>query len=320
MTRDQSFELAFSEQRERLNRKNAEYRAKVDALSVQNSRFEEIGRALSALGAKTAITALSGNMIALGELQKKISDLSKERADILKNAGIKEVTFDCAACSDTGYINGKICECIKKRAKAIMIDALSQNLPLNNCRFDNFELKYYPETQENGVSVRKAMTEVFKLCREYALSFEPNASKSMLFLGNTGIGKTHLSLAIVTELLEKGFNVIYGSAYNLFSEMESEHFGEHTNKKYEAAISCDLLVIDDLGSEFVSPFIQTLLYNIVNTRLLAHRPTIINTNLTVSEIGTRYSPRVASRFIGEYTMKRFLGNDIRQLKAIEKNV
>ena len=90
MTRDQSFELAFSEQRERLNRKNAEYRAKVDALSVQNSRFEEIGRALSVLGAKTAITALSGNMIALGELQKKISDLSKERADILKNAGIKE--------------------------------------------------------------------------------------------------------------------------------------------------------------------------------------------------------------------------------------
>lgn len=319
MTRDQSFESAFREQRERLNRKNAEYRAKVDSLSAQNPRFEEIGRTLSALGAKTAITALSGNMVALGELQKRISNLSKERTDILKAAGIKEVTFDCAACSDTGYINGKICECIKKRAKELMIGALSESLPLDTCKFENFELKYYPEAQENGVSAKKAMTEILKLCREYALHFEPNVSKSMLFLGNTGIGKTHLSLAIVTELLEKGFNIIYGSAYNLFSEMESEHFGEHTNKKYEAAISCDLLVIDDLGSEFVSPFIQTLLYNIVNTRLLAHRPTIINTNLTIAEIGERYSPRVASRFIGEYTMKRFLGNDIRQLKAIEKS-
>lgn len=319
MTRDQSFESAFSEQRERLNRKNAEYRAKLEALSLKNPRFDEIGRSLSALGARTAITALSGNMAALKDLQDKIEALSAERADMLEKAGIEEVAFDCAACSDTGYINGKICECIKKRAKELMIGALSENLPLECCRFEDFELKYYPDAQENGVSVRKAMTEVFKLCREYALHFEPGVSKSMLFLGNTGIGKTHLSLAIVTELLEKGFNVIYGSAYNLFSEMESEHFGEHTNKKYEAAIGCDLLVIDDLGSEFVSPFIQTLLYNIVNTRLLAHRPTIISTNLTVAEIGSRYSPRVASRFIGEYTMKRFLGNDIRQLKAMEKN-
>ena len=162
------------------------------------------------------------------------------------------------------------------------------------------------------------MTAVLKLCREYVINFDKSSSPSLLFMGDTGLGKTHLTLAIVYELLNHGFNVIYGAAYNLFSDMESEHFDRHTNESYNAAITCDLLVIDDLGGEFVSPYIQSLFYNIINTRDLANLPTIINTNLAMGEIASRYTPRVASRLI-KYTAKKFIGNDIRQLKSLEKD-
>lgn len=318
MTREESFALAFAEQKSALDKKRAEYRAKIDALSAENPQFEQINRSLAALGAKTAITALSGNTAALEKLQQQIAELSAERKQLLENAGIGDVVYDCKACEDTGYINGKICDCIKSRAKAALIASLSKNLPLEYCGFENFDLKYYPNKELDGANSLKRMTQIFKMCKEYAIGFNPASSESMLFMGNTGLGKTHLSLSIVKELLNRGFNVIYGSAYNLFAEMESEHFGEHTNHKYEAAIACDLLVIDDLGSEFVSPYIQTLLYNIINTRLLAHKPTIINTNLTMGEIADKYTPRVSSRLMGEYRSKLFLGGDIRQIKAIEK--
>ena len=198
-----------------------------------------------------------------------------------------------------------------------MIESLTASLPLNCCRFENFDLNYYPTKEVDGASPRKRMTQIFKLCREYAINFDPKNSESLLFMGDTGLGKTHLTLAIVYELLNRGFNVIYGAAYNLFSDMETEHFDRHTNTAYTAAIECDLLVIDDLGGEFVSPYIQSLFYNIVNTRDLAGKPTVINTNLTMAEIASKYTPRVASRLI-KYTAKKFIGNDIRQLKAMEK--
>ena len=139
-----------------------------------------------------------------------------------------------------------------------------------------------------------------------------------MFTGNTGLGKTHLSLSIVNELVKKDFDVLYSSAYNLFSKMENERFNLHTEDTYNYAISCDLLVIDDLGSEFVSPFIQTLIYNIVNTRILASKPVIINTNLEIDELETKYTARVSSRLLGNYVTKEFVGRDIRQIKSLSK--
>ena len=183
--------------------------------------------------------------------------------------------------------------------------------------FENFDLNFYKNEDVDGANPRKRMTAILKLCREYVINFNPRSSESLLFMGDTGLGKTHLTISITYELLNRGFDVIYGSAYNLFSDMETEHFTDHTNTKYDAAINSDLLVIDDLGGEFVSPYIQSLLYNIINTRDLSGKPTIINTNLSMAEIANRYTPRVASRLI-KYTAKKFIGNDIRQIKAIQK--
>ena len=317
MTREQSYAKAFEKKREVLSYKKAVWDAAVYNLTQQNPEFAAINQKLSQLGASLAITAISGDTTTLEKMQDEMTELSSRRGEILKSAGIVDIKYDCDVCCDTGYVNGKICECIHKAAQKILIEDLSKSLPIENCRFENFDLNYYPTKAEDGTAARKYMTSVFKMCREYVINFDPAKSQSLLFLGNTGLGKTHLTLSIVYELLNKGFNVIYGAAYNLFSEMESEHFDRHTNTSYNAAIDCDLLVIDDLGGEFVSPYIQSLLYNIINTRDLANKPTIINTNLTMGEIAVRYTPRVASRLF-RYNSEKFVGEDIRLQKALEK--
>ena len=318
MTREQSYNKAFENKNKKLLQKKAEYESALQKLSAQNPEFSKINAELSRLGAKLAVTAISGDSTALNDMKNKMTELSARRDEILKSNGITDVVYDCRLCRDTGYINGKIFDCIHKSAKNIFIESLSASLPLQSCRFENFDLNYYPNREIDGANPRKRMTAVLKLCREYVINFDKSSSPSLLFMGDTGLGKTHLTLAIVYELLNRGFNVIYGAAYNLFSDMESEHFDRHTNESYNAAITCDLLVIDDLGGEFVSPYIQSLFYNIINTRDLANLPTIINTNLAMGEIASRYTPRVASRLI-KYTAKKFIGNDIRQLKSLEKD-
>lgn len=317
MTREQSYAVAFEKQREVLRYKEATFQAAMKSLNDSNPDFAKINSRISFLGAQIATTAISGNTKALQELQKEMTELSAARDAVLKMASITDIAYDCDTCKDTGYVSGKICDCIHNAAKRIRLNDLSASLPFESCRFENFDLNYYPQKADDGTSPRKYMTSVFKMCREYAINFSSDKSGSLLFNGNTGLGKTHLTLAITYELLKRGFDVIYGAAYNIFGDMETEHFERHTNNKYNAAINCDLLVIDDLGGEFVSPYIQSLLYNIINTRDLANKPTIINTNLSMGEIATRYTPRVASRLL-KYNSVDFIGNDIRQLKALEK--
>lgn len=317
MTREQSYNIALEKQREVLRYKKATFDAAMQNLQKTNPDFAKINSRLSFLGAQIATVAISGDTATLEKLQKEMTELSSAREAILKMASIGDIVYDCNKCQDTGYVGGKICDCIHTAAKELLINDLSTNIPLNSCRFENFDLNYYPQKSADNTSPRKYMTSIFKMCREYVINFDPSKSESMLFRGNTGVGKTHLTLAITYELLNRGFNVIYGPAYNLFADMETEHFKEHTNNKYNAAINCDLLVIDDLGGEFVSPYIQSLLYNIINTRDLSGKPTIINTNLTIAEIGTRYTPRVASRLFN-YNIEEFVGSDIRLLKASEK--
>lgn len=319
LNKTEAFRLAFEIKEKRKNKKQALFLTQLEKLENENGKLKQINQKLNMLGAKTAITALSGDRETLYALKNEIESLSKEKQTILDRANIVSAAPDCDKCGDTGYIKGKICDCVKSIAKELLIEDLSKSLPLASSRFENFSLEFYPEEANDGTNPKKRMTAILKLCKEYAINFDPNLSENLLFMGDTGIGKTHLSLAIVYELLNKGFDVIYGSAYNLFSAMEDEHFNHRSDVSFKSAVECDLLVIDDLGGEFVSPYIQSLLYNIVNTRLLASRPTIISTNLSMADIEIRYTPRVSSRIIGGYTVKKFLGNDIRQIKAMNKN-
>ena len=174
------------------------------------------------------------------------------------------------------------------------------------------------KNNEDGQNARRRMTSILKLCKEYVINFDPNASKNLLFMGDAGLGKTHLTLSIVSGVIEKGYMPIYGSAENLFATVETEKFSGEGRGAYEAMLSCDLLVIDDLGAEMATTFTKSVLYNLVNTRILSRRPTIINTNLTMKQIEERYTPRISSRLIGNYECNKFLGADIRQQKILNK--
>ncbi len=318
VTGEYTYKKAFERQKETVKERNRQRQLLLNSLYVSEPELEKIENELKGLGARLAITTLSGNKEQLKAIKERSKALTKQKNEILKKAKIPSEKFDCDLCRDTGYVSGKICECIKKEASKIMAEELSKEMPLKDCRFDNFDLKFYSDkTDANGANPRRRMTSILKLCREYVITFGGN-SGNLLFRGETGLGKTHLTLAIVGGVIEKGFMPVYGSAENLFSAVEAEKFSGEGRGNYDTMLNCDLLVIDDLGAEMATVFTKSVLYNLVNTRLLSGKPTIINTNLSMKEIGEKYSPRIASRLIGNYNDNIFLGADIRQQKLLSK--
>mgnify|MGYP000798371620 FL=1 len=254
------------------------------------------------------------------EYIRKLSEINlaaqTQRSLLLKNAGFPEnwlnVRYSCKKCEDKGFVNGIMCDCFKELLKSLEYEKLCSNLPVNNCRFDNFKLDYYPEGV--GTSPRRRMESVLDFCKTYAAEFSQKSS-SLLLYGHTGLGKTHLSLAIAGKVVEAGHGVIYSSAQNLFNKLEKEKFGRSDGNTEENILGCDLLIIDDLGAEFTTQFTVSALYNIVNSRELEGKPTIISTNLTPEQLLSTYSERIASRILNNYTLLRFDGTDIRQIKT-----
>ncbi len=318
VTREYTYAKAFLEKKEKVNKRNREREMLLSALYESEPVLGKIEARLKALGAKLVITTLSGNKAELKAIKDESKFLSKQKKEILKKAKIPSEKYDCDLCKDTGYVSGKICDCIKKEASRIMAAELSKEMPLDTCKFENFDLNFYSDkTDENGANPRRRMTAVLKLCREYVIGFSAS-SENLLFMGGVGLGKTHLTLAIVGGVIEKGFMPVYGSAENLFSAVENEKFSGENKGTYDTMLNCDLLVIDDLGAEMATAFTKSVLYNLINTRILSGKPTIINTNLSMKEIEERYSPRIASRLIGNYNANKFLGQDIRQQKLLRK--
>lgn len=245
-------------------------------------------------------------------------DAQKKRRELLVANGFTEdwldVRYTCPKCKDKGSVGGYACECYKLLLRSIEYEKLCSKLPVNKCRFDNFKLDYYPDGA--GISPRRRMESVLDYCKAYAEDFSLR-SPSLLLYGKTGLGKTHLSLAIAGKAVEAGYGVIYMTAQNLFNRLEREKFGRGDGENTEQSIlDCDLLIIDDLGSEFSTQLTVSALYNIVNCRGLEEKPTIISTNLIPDELKNTYSDRIASRILSAYTILQFDGADIRQLKTI----
>lgn len=318
ISREYTYKKAFENKKEAVKKREFERELLLSALYKSEPRLLEIETELKSLGARLALSTLAGDKVTLKEIKEKSKLLSKEKKEILKKGKIPSDKPECTLCGDTGYVGGKICDCIKKEASRIMAEELSREMPLGDCRFDNFDLKFYPDkTDSDGTNPRRRMTSILKLCREYVLNFGEN-SENLLFTGGAGLGKTHLTLAIVGGVIEKGYMAIYGSAENLFSAVENEKFSGEGRGNYDMMLNCDLLVIDDLGAEMATSFTKSVLYNLVNTRILSGKPTIINTNLSMKQIEEMYSARISSRLIGHYNANKFLGVDIRQQKLLIK--
>ncbi len=251
-------------------------------------------------------------------LAKVNLEAQEKRKNLLTKNGYPEdwldVKYNCKKCEDKGSVGGYVCDCYKLLLRSIEYEKLCSKLPVDKCRFDNFKLDYYPEGA--GISPRRRMENVLAYCKAYAGDFSLK-SPSLLLYGMTGLGKTHLSLAIAGKAVEAGYGVIYTTSQNLFSRLEREKFGRGDGENTEQSLlDCDLLIIDDLGAEFSTQLTVSYLYNIVNCRDLENKPTIISTNLTPEALKNTYSDRIASRILSNYDILQFDGADIRQLKTI----
>ncbi len=297
---------------------NNNYEAALSRLRQESPEFCDIEVSLAKAGSSLALAAISGETDKFDKLKEFCIEKNNRKRELMDVFGVKKPGYICNECEDSGYKNGSLCKCITNIAKSIAFSDMSSRMPISESGFDNFCLNYYSdEADESGAVPRKRAASILKLCKDFAENFSRD-SRSLLFMGDAGLGKTHLSLAIVSAVSAKGFGVVYGSAQNLFGAAEKEHFSfSGETSALDSLLNCDLLVIDDLGTEFYSSYTASLFYNVINSRLLSRRPTVINTNLTFDELEKRYSARITSRFIGSYDMKKFIGNDIRQIKAIE---
>lgn len=282
-------------------------------------RLREIEREKAAAIPELTHAILSGNTDgAVERIQQKNLQLQQEMTEILRSAGCDcdnfEPRYTCKACGDTGYVNGAVCDCYRRLLQEEACRNLSGLSAMRLTDFGSMRLDYYSNTVDPklGVSPRQHMADIIDYCREYTAAFDVN-SDSLLLQGATGIGKTHLCLAIARGVTEQGFGVVYGSVQPLVRRLEAEHFGRQQGDSENQLITCDLLVLDDLGMEFDAPFSRACLYDILNARLLEGRPTVVSTNLSLAAMKERYGDQIASRISGGFVPLLCVGNDIRQI-------
>lgn len=230
--------------------------------------------------------------------------------------GYLDETPICPKCGGSGYIGSFMCQCLQELCRQQQEKEVTL-LADNGQHFGAFRLDYYSDlpNPKTGISPRAIMSRGFDICRDYAENFTP-ASGNLLFNGGTGLGKTFLSACIAREVAAKGYSVAYETASHLFSKLEKHRFhpDEETAQNVKRLNECDLLIIDDLGTELPGQFVTAALYMLVNDRLLAGKPMVISTNLTIEEVGQRYSPQICSRLQGSFRLLPFVGQDIRVLK------
>lgn len=291
------------------------------ALFARLPHLAEIARALAATSAEAVAGILSGGdaKARIKALRKQSLALQAERAELLTANNlpldILEPKYSCPHCQDTGYVGDAVCGCLRALLREEACRRANAGSPLPLRRFEDFDLAYYPDTPLAGseLRVRAYMGRVFSACRDYAARFSPQKSQSLLFLGGTGLGKTHLALSIANEVLQNGTSVLYDTAQNIFTRMEDEHFGRGERLFSQTVYECDLLVLDELP-DYATSFASNTFYNIINTRTLARRPVLVSTNLSERDLEARYGQKIFSRLIGDFWMFKFFGRDIRQLR------
>lgn len=303
-------------------------RAKEDAERRREElhrRFPEI-RDLDDRLSQTGLSILAAASRLNGEaLEREISRLKEEneallqkRAALLTRHGLpanySDVKYECAACSDTGFIGIGMCRCMRERLIFAGYESSGIGSLIASRTFDNFDPGRQPDP-----SVREGLERIFRFCQRYADGFRETGSANLLLIGATGLGKTHLSAAVAGRVIDRGFDVVCETAQNFFSDFENRRFNrpyggyEREEDETDRYTDCDLLILDDLGTELTNQFTVSCLYNILNTRLNRGRAMMINTNLTREELHRRYADRITSRLFGEFAPLMFRGTDMRQL-------
>ena len=294
-------------------------------LYAKEPRLRQIEAELGSTMSKLIAGALSGGsdpLPAIKVLRDENMDLQRERAELLTANGYPMDYLEdnplCAKCGDSGFCQGEMCQCLSRYCDAEQIRELSKMLDLGTQSFETFDFNWYSGAinSDIGISSREQMEENFDVCQDYAHQFGQR-SDNLLLCGDSGLGKTFLSACIARVVSGNGHSVVYDTAGHIFSQLEAVKFNREDMESDDDAAryeNCDLLIVDDLGTEMNTAFVQSALYQLINGRLIRGKKTVISTNLNPEELGSRYGKALQSRLEGEYRILPFFGEDIRKLK------
>jgi len=320
--------------RENFNRIKQEYDEKYAnaRLAASERLFEihtklpevaQIDRVLGETGARIMSIICSGEDGAKEKIEKLRTEnnaLSKARAELLVLSGYPadytDVKYECEKCGDSGYVDTKMCECMKKKLVYAGYESSGMSRLLMDQRFDNFNLDYYKKDAETYNN----MCRVYDIMKDFAEGFSAGNGENLALFGDTGLGKTHLSSAVAGRVIERGYDVVYTTAIDLISDFENFRFGTGMNTERgdtERYSNCELLIIDDLGTEVINQFTVSCIYNVINTRLNKSLSTVLSTNLTQNDFRQKYWDRITSRVFGEYKLLMFSGVDVRKQKLMK---
>ena len=299
--------------------RESENRQHLDEAYARVPRLREIDRQLRltmAMAAQAVFSSGGDVNEALEEAKRQNLSLQREREKLVRmyfEEGYLDDSPVCDRCGGSGYVGATMCECLAELCRQEQKKELTF-LNVGRESFDQFRLDYYPDRLDPklGINVRTLMEKTYNTCRKYAYGFTER-SGNLLFSGDTGLGKTFLSACIARTVADRGYSVVYESAGHLFSNLERAKFSgdEQAREDVKKYTECDLLIVDDLGTEMPGQFTTAALYSLVNDRLLAGKAMIVSTNLTAEDLSRRYSPQIASRLRGNFTRVAFLGDDIR---------
>lgn len=305
------------------NRRQAEHRHALEDRRAeaygQIPRLSEIDREVASLSAQKARLALTGGVLELDELRSSIAELSRERLSLLTAHGYPEnyleLTYTCPLCQDTGYIGSQKCTCFKKAEIELLYAQSNLKEILKKENFEHFSFGYYSDTIKNeatGLSALEMAKRAYNTAWNFVRHFDSDFQNLFLY-GDTGVGKTFLSHCIAHELLNTAHCVLYFSAFDLFDLFAQSAFSKKDNDRSNEDLiyDCDLLIIDDLGTELTNSFVSSQLFLCINERIMRRKSTIISTNMKLEDVSAAYSERTFSRIASNYQMIKLIGKDIR---------
>ena len=312
-----AYMLAEDELLSRRNKAESEQRDRFREVSAISPEIVDVDRRIKSINIELlkVITKKSKDIDAsemVMQIKNNNADAHKRKEEILSQIGYPkdylDTKYNCEKCADRGYAEGEMCSCMKQLLTEYTFDELSDKCDIELHDFDEFLLDYYPAGSGND-DPRKQMSMILNRCISFANNFSLS-SDSLFMLGNTGLGKTFLCSCIAKRVIEKGHRVVFRSVLNVFEDALSEHYGKKDGNTLGDIHDADLVILDDLGSEFSNQS-DPILYQILNDRINLHRPTIITSNLSIPQFDKRYNERIVSRLFGEFELLPFVGNDIR---------
>jgi len=317
-------EILLSYQKKR-DKAESELELRKNDVYSQIPEFKKLDDEIGKVGlqlAKLVLQNPSNKENIILESKQKMDELKNKKEELLTKyrvpTGYLEIQHDCKLCKDKGFLdNGHKCNCLKQEIinEAYRMSNISRMLEKENFTTLDTSIFSSEKDPESNISPQQNMLQIVSICESFIINFDKDNGENLLFYGDTGLGKTFMCNCIAKSLLDKGHLVIYQTAFKMFEIIEDYKFkntDNHISKQnYENLFDCDLLIIDDLGTELTNSFTNSELFNILNTRLLSGKKTIISTNLSPMQLGSNYAQRIFSRIFDRFKMVKFLGKDLR---------